>query len=414
MVVNQAARQSIIIDTAKSQQVTKAQPAVKRVAILGSTGSVGTQTVDLLLRNPDHYQVVALTANRNVQVLAAQARQLRAELAVVADESQYAALKDALAGTGIKVAAGAQAVVEAAQAESDWVMAAIVGAAGLPSTIAAAQRGAVVAFANKETLVCAGPLMMDMVARTGAQLLPVDSEHNAIWQVFDTERRDAITRLIVTASGGPFRCSSLADMAKVTAAEAVKHPVWSMGAKISIDSATMMNKGLEVIEACFLFAMPEDKIDVLVHPQSVIHSMVEYADGSVLAQLGSPDMRTPIGYALAWPERMATPAARLDLAKIGQLTFEEPDPERFPALKLARQVLHAGGTAPAILNAANEVAVQAFLDGQIGFLDIAALCAHVLGEVAAEALTDLEMLAATDSAARSAARRQVEKRKKTV
>ena len=275
-----------------------------------------------------------------------------------------------MSGTNIAVSAGAQAVTDAAAADSDWVMAAIVGAAGLPATLAAAKRGITVAFANKETLVCAGPLMMKLVAEAGAQLLPVDSEHNAIWQVFDFERREAISRLILTASGGPFRTMSRADMAKVTPEQAVKHPVWTMGAKISIDSATLMNKALEIIEAHFLFQMPPEKIDVLVHPQSVIHSMVEYEDGSVLAQLGTPDMRIPIGYTLAWPERMATPAARLDLAKLGQLTFEAPDPEKFPALRFAREAMKKGGIAPAMLNAANEVAVQAFLDGRIGFLDI--------------------------------------------
>ncbi len=399
----------VVNNLAKQQPQSSRTP--RRVTILGSTGSVGTQTIDLLQRDPERYQVVALTANRNVKLLAEQAKLLRAEMAVVADPAQYGALKEALAGTNIAVAAGAQAVVEAAQADSEWVMSAIVGAAGLPPTMAAARRGTVVAFANKETLVCAGTLMMDLVAKSGATLLPVDSEHNAIYQVFEQDRRDAITRLILTASGGPFRRSSLAEMAKVTAAEAVKHPVWSMGAKISIDSATMMNKGLEVIEACFLFAMPEDKVDVIVHPQSVIHSMVEYADGSVLAQLGSPDMRTPIGYSLAWPERMATPAAKLDLAQIGQLTFEAPDPERFPALKLARQAIRAGGTAPAILNAANEVAVQAFLDGQIGFLDIAAINADVLGLVAHGALTDLDVLAAADVAARAAANQLIQRKR---
>lgn len=389
------------------RQQSQASAKQKRVTILGSTGSVGTQTIDLLLRAADKYHVVALTAHRNVVLLAEQAKTLRAERAVIADPTKYDELKAALAGTGIIAAAGPQAVVEAAEAPSDWVMAAIVGAAGLPATMAAARRGAVVAFANKETLVCAGPLMMNLVAKTGAQLLPVDSEHNAIWQVFETERRDAITRLILTASGGPFRQRSLVEMATMTAAQAVKHPVWAMGAKISVDSATMMNKGLEIIEACFLFAMPENKVEVVVHPQSVIHSMVEYADGSVLAQLGSPDMRTPIGYALAWPDRMATPAARLDLAAIGQLTFEAPDPERFPALKLARQAMQTGGTAPAILNAANEVAVQAFLDGRIGFLDIAAINADTLGKVAAVSLADLEVLADADALARLTAQQAI-------
>ena len=288
--------------------------AKKRVTILGSTGSVGCQTIDLISRAPEKYEVVALTANRNLEKLVEQARALKPEIVVIGDETQYQALKSALADTNIAVAAGAKAIEEAAGGDSDWVMSAIVGAAGLPGTLAAARRGATIAFANKETLVCAGPLMMKLVEDAGARLLPVDSEHNAIFQVFDFDYPEAITRLILTASGGPFRKASREEMAKTTAAEAVKHPVWSMGAKISIDSATLMNKALEVIEAHFLFHMPPEKIDVLVHPQSVIHSMVEYEDGSVLAQMGSPDMRTPIGYCLAWPERMETPSPKLDLA----------------------------------------------------------------------------------------------------
>ncbi|MBI1273906.1 MAG: 1-deoxy-D-xylulose-5-phosphate reductoisomerase [Alphaproteobacteria bacterium] len=377
-----------------------AAPAQRSVTILGATGSVGCQTIDLIERSPGKYRVLALTAWRNVQKLAEQARSLKPEVAVIADPACYDELKAALAGTGVRAAAGPQAVVEAAQMPADWVMAAIVGAAGLPATLAAVRRGAVVAFANKETLVCAGPLMMDLAAQSGAKLLPVDSEHNAIWQVFDFDRKEAVTRLILTASGGPFRTMTRADMAAMTAAQAVKHPVWTMGAKISIDSATLMNKGLEVIEAHFLFAMPEEKIDVVVHPQSVIHSMVEYADGSVLAQLGTPDMRTPIGYTLAWPERMETPAARLDLAQIGSLTFEAPDPEKFPALRLAREAMRAGGTAPAVLNAANEVSVQAFLDGKIGFLDIERINEATLGQVPAARLSGLDVLAEADAAAR--------------
>jgi len=379
----------------------------KRVTILGSTGSVGAQTIDLIQRAPEAYDVVALTAHKNVEKLVEQAKLLKPELVVIADESQYAALKTALAGTNIAVAAGAQAVIEAAQTDSDWVMSAIVGAAGLPGTLAAARRGAVIAFANKETLVCAGPLMMKLVAECGAQLLPVDSEHNAIWQVFDFERRDAISRLILTASGGPFRTVSREEMVKMTPEQAVKHPVWSMGAKISIDSATLMNKALEVIEAHFLFQMPSEKIDVIVHPQSVIHSMVEYEDGSVLAQLGSPDMRTPIGYTLAWPERMATPAAKLDFAKLAQLTFEAPDPVKFPALRFAREAMAKGGTAPAVLNAANEIAVQAFLDKRIGFLDIERINEETLNKLPLMALTDLDVLREADQAARAFATGQV-------
>ncbi len=388
---------------------TGAAQSRRRVTILGSTGSVGCQTLDLIERAPEKYQMVALTANKNVGKLAEQARLLKPELAVIADESQYLALKDALAGTRIAVAAGAQAVVEAAEADSDWVMSAIVGAAGLPGTFAAARRGATIAFANKETLVCAGPLMMKLVAECGATLLPVDSEHNAIWQVFDFERREAIARLILTASGGPFRTATREAMSRMTPEQAVKHPVWSMGAKISIDSATLMNKALEVIEAHFLFAMPPEKIDVVVHPQSIIHSMVEYEDGSVLAQMGTPDMRTPIGYTLAWPERMATPAAKLDLAKIGQMTFEAPDPVKFPALRFACEAMRRGGTASAVMSAANEVAVQAFLDKRIGFLDIERIVEATLNALPAATLTDLDVLRDADQTARRFANEQISK-----
>ena len=380
----------------------------RRIAILGSTGSVGTQTIDLILREPGKYDVVALVARRNVKLLAEQARLLRPELLVIADESKYQEMKDAVADLPeIKVATGDKAVVEAAEMDSDWVMAAIVGAAGLPSTIAAAKRGAKLAFANKETLVCAGPLMMDLVAKHGCTLLPVDSEHNAIYQVFDDERRGGISRLIITASGGPFRSWTREQMASVTPEQAGKHPVWNMGAKISIDSATLMNKTLEVIEAAYLFQMPSEKIDVLVHPQSVIHSMVEYKDGSTLAQLGSPDMRIPIGYCLAWPDRMETPAAKLDLAKVSQLTFEEPDPVRFPALRLGREAIKMGGTAPALMNAANEVAVQAFLDNKIGFLDIEKIIEAALANGPVVALTDLDVLSQADGAARAFAEAKV-------
>ncbi len=398
---------------AKTKTLQAAAPARRRVAILGSTGSVGCQTIDLISRAPEKYEVVALTALKNVAKLVEQARLLKPELVVIADESQYRALKDALVDTNIAVAAGAKAIVEAAAADSDWVMSAIVGAAGLPATLAAARRGATIAFANKETLVCAGPLMMKLVAETGAKLLPVDSEHNAIWQVFDFEHPEAISRLIITASGGPFRTATREEMAKMTPEQALKHPVWSMGAKISVDSATLMNKGLEVIEAHFLFQMPSEKIDVLVHPQSIIHSMVEYEDGSVLAQMGTPDMRTPIGYTLAWPERMATPAAKLDLAKIGQLTFEQPDPQKFPALRFAREAMKKGGTAPASLNAANEVAVQAFLDKRIGFLDIERVNEATLNGIPVAALNNLEILHETDQAARRFAEAQVQQLAKT-
>jgi len=383
--------------------------APRRVAILGSTGSVGTQTLDLIVREAAKYKVVALTARSNVKLLAEQARLLNPEMVVVADESKYQEMKEAVSGLNVRVAAGADAIVEAAQMDSDWVMAAIVGAAGLPSTMAAARRGVKLAFANKETLVCAGPLMLDLVAKHGCTLLPVDSEHNAIYQVFDEAHREGIARLIITASGGPFRTLTREQMAHVTPEQAGKHPVWNMGAKISIDSATLMNKTLEVIEAAYLFNMPSEKIDVLVHPQSVIHSMVEYKDGSTLAQLGSPDMRIPIGYCLAWPDRMATPAPKLDLAKIGSLTFEEPDAVKFPALRLGREALALGGTAPALMNAANEVAVQAFLDGKIGFLDIEKIIEATLHHGPVVALDNLDVLAQADEAARAYATAQIVK-----
>lgn len=377
--------------------------APRRVTIFGSTGSVGTQTVDLVARDPERFPVEALTANRNVALLSEQARQLRPRLAVVADPAAYADLKEALAGTGVEAAAGPQAVAEAAERPADWVMAAIVGAAGLEPTLAAVRRGACVAFANKEVLVCAGALMMEEVRRHGANLLPVDSEHSAIYQVFDFDRLDSVQRLILTASGGPFRTRDRAFMAAATREQAVAHPTWEMGAKISIDSATMMNKGLEIIEAHFLFGVPEEKIDVLVHPQSVVHSLVEYVDGSVLAQLGTPDMRTPIAYALGWPARIPTPAERLDLVKAATLTFEAPDPERFPALRLARAALQSGGGAPTILSAANEVAVQAFLDRRIGFLDIERIVEGVLGTLPHRPLHDLGAVRDTDAEARRVA-----------
>ena len=370
---------------------------------MGSTGSVGSNTIDLIERHPGAFQVEALTANSSVESLADQARRLGAKLAVVADESCYGALKEALSGTGIEAAAGPAAVVEAAERESDWLMAAIVGAAGLPSTLAAVRRGAVVGLANKETLVCAGGLMTAEVARHGARLLPVDSEHNAIFQVLETKRPEAVERIILTASGGPFRTRSLAEMAGMTPEQAVAHPNWDMGAKISVDSATMMNKGLELIEAHHLFDMPGRQIEILVHPESVIHSMVAYVDGSVLAQLGQPDMRTPIAYALAWPERMTAPVETLDLVEIGKLTFEAPDLTRFHALRLARQALEAGGSAPIILNAANEVAVEAFLAKSLGFLDIAGLVEETLNQSDHSEIANISDVVAIDAEARRCA-----------
>jgi 1-deoxy-D-xylulose-5-phosphate reductoisomerase len=375
----------------------------RSVTVLGSTGSIGTSTVDLLDRNPGVFTVEALTANGNVTLLIEQARRLRPRLAVVGDERKYAELKAALAGSGIETAAGEAALIDAAARPADWVMAAIVGAAGLAPTLAAVRRGVVVALANKECLVCAGELVLAEVARSGATLLPIDSEHSAIFQVFDFERREAIERIILTASGGPFRTLDKASMAAVTPAQAVAHPNWSMGAKISVDSATMMNKGLEVIEAHHLFGMPEERIEVVVHPQSVVHSLVAYVDGSVLAQLGSPDMRTPIAYAMRWPERMAAPSPRLDLAAIGQLTFEQPDPLRFPALRVAREALRAGGGSPTVLNAANEIAVGGFLAGRIGFLDIVAVVEGTLAAVPGGVPRNLDDVWALDAEARRAA-----------
>jgi 1-deoxy-D-xylulose-5-phosphate reductoisomerase len=375
----------------------------RRVSILGSTGSVGCNTIDLIERQPERYEIEALTANRNVALLAEQARRLRPRLAVIGDEERFGALKEALAGSGIEVAAGAAALIEAAQRPADWLMAAIVGAAGLEPTLAALHRGAIVALANKECLVCAGDLMMHEVARSGATLLPVDSEHNAIFQVFDFDRPEAIERIILTASGGPFRTLDRAVMAHVTPAQAVAHPNWSMGAKISVDSATMMNKGLELIEAHHLFGLAAERIEVLIHPQSVVHSLVAYVDGSLLAQLGTPDMRTPIAYTLGWPERMPAPAERLDLAALGQLSFEPPDFERFPALRLARQALQSGGAAPTILNAANEVAVAGFLGGEFGFLEIASIVEETLATMPLDKPASLDAVFALDTEARGVA-----------
>lgn len=354
----------------------------RKVTVLGSTGSVGVSTLDLLSRAATSgsaaITVDALTAGKNVGKLAEQALRWRPRVAVIADPAGHAELKDRLAGSGIETAAGAEAVAEAAGAGADWVMAAIVGAAGLAPTMAAAKAGAIVGLANKESLVCAGPELLACAAKAGGVVIPVDSEHSAIFQVFQPAAAARLKRLILTASGGPFRTWRMEAMSQVTPEQAVAHPNWSMGAKISVDSATMMNKGLEMIEASYLFATPEAKIEVLVHPQSVVHSMVEYEDGSTLAQLGPPDMRTPIACALAWPDRLPWDAPPLDLAAIGSLTFEAPDTERFPALALARQVLQAGQGAPAAFNAANETAVAAFLDRRIGFLDIARAVAGAL------------------------------------
>jgi 1-deoxy-D-xylulose-5-phosphate reductoisomerase len=381
--------------------------APRSVTVLGSTGSVGRSTIDLIERQRGNFSVEALTAKSNVELLADQARRLGARLAVIGDAGRYAALKDALAGSGIEAAAGAEAVIEAAARPAEWVMAAIVGAAGLAPTLAAIRRGAIVALANKEVLVCAGNLFIGEVRRHNATLLPVDSEHNAIYQVFETKDVASIDRIVLTGSGGPFRELSFDAMGHVTPDQAIAHPNWRMGPKISVDSATMMNKGLELIEAHHLFDLPENQIDILINHQSVIHGMVVYRDGSVLAQLGSPDMRTPIAYTLGWPRRMPAPVPRLDLAALGRLTFAAPDDQRFPALRLARSALQQGGAAPTILNAANEIAVHAFLGHEIGFLDIARIVERTLERLGAQPIASLEHVHHFDSEARDVASRLV-------
>ena len=350
----------------------------RKVVVLGSTGSIGLSTLSLFEESGAPVEILALTAGRNVERLIEQALRWRPSVAVIDDETKLQALKDGLAGSGVRAAAGAAAVSEAAAMGADWVMSAIVGAAGLAPTVAAARTGAVIALANKESLVCAGPALLAIAKAAGGSVIPVDSEHSAIFQVLQPDCAHRVSRLILTASGGPFRTWDKAAMAVATPEQAIAHPNWSMGAKISVDSATMMNKGLEMIEASYLFGTPEDRVDVVIHPQSVIHSLLEYADGSTLAQLGPPDMRSPIACAFAWPDRLPWPAPRLDLAAYGQLTFESPDLDRFPSIGIAREALRLGGGAPAAMNAANEVAVAAFLDRKIGFLDIAAAVAGTL------------------------------------
>jgi 1-deoxy-D-xylulose-5-phosphate reductoisomerase len=377
-----------------------AMSAPRRISVLGATGSVGRQTLDVVAQSRGAITVDALVAHRNALALAKAAIDSGARTAVVADPAAYGDLKAALAGTGIEAAAGESAVLAAASRPVDLVMSAMVGAAGLHPTLAAIEQGTHVAFANKETLVCAGDLVTAACRRKGVRLIPVDSEHSAIFQVLDRDRLERVERLILTASGGPFRSWTLEQMAAATPAQAVAHPNWSMGAKISVDSATMMNKGLEVIEAHHLFTLMSDQLDVVVHPQSVIHSMVAYVDGSVLAQLGTPDMRTPIAVALAWPDRMPLDVPRLDLGKNMQLSFEPTDTKRFPALALARRALVEGGAAPALLNAANEVAVAAFLAGRIGFLAIAEIVEATLARLRPPAPATLEDVAVIDADAR--------------
>jgi 1-deoxy-D-xylulose-5-phosphate reductoisomerase len=359
----------------------------RSVTILGATGSIGASTIDLLKRERARYRVEAVSANRNAAALAALAREVGARFAAVGDPAAYRELKDELSGSGIEAAAGEAGVVEAAQRPAQWVIGAITGAAGLRPTLAAADRGGIVALANKECLVCAGGLFMRRAAAAGTTVLPVDSEHNALFQAMAGDRREDVRRVILTASGGPFRTWTAAAIRAATPAQALKHPNWSMGPKVTIDSATLMNKGLEVIEAFHLFALRPDEIDVLVHPQSVVHGLVEFRDGSLIAQLGSPDMRIPIAHCLAWPQRIDGPAARLDLAQLATLTFENPDLTRFPALALARQALEAGGGAPTVLNAANEVAVAEFLAEKIGFAGIVALVTATLEAAARRGLT---------------------------
>ncbi len=389
---------------------TKAAPAggVRSISILGATGSVGTSTLDLIKREPEKYRVESISARRNAAALGKIAREVGARHAVVADHAAYRELKDVLSGSRVEAAAGEDALVEAAQRPADWVMAAISGAVGLKPTLAAIERGATVALANKECLVCAGGLFMRSAAKFGARILPVDSEHNAVFQALGSDNWGDVRRVILTASGGPFRTWSLDAIRAATPEQALKHPNWSMGPKITIDSATLMNKGLEIIEAHHLFALPSEQIDVLVHPQSTVHGLVEFRDGSVVAQLGSPDMRIPIAHCLAWPRRIDGPAARLDLAALKQLTFEVPDLERFPALGLARRAMETGGAAPTVLNAADEVAVSEFLAGRISFPAIVALVEATLDMAAKRGLlsepTGIDAALGIDHIARSLAR----------
>jgi 1-deoxy-D-xylulose-5-phosphate reductoisomerase len=392
----------------RSPAVAATARQARSISILGATGSVGASTVDLIKREAEHHQVVALSAHRNGAALARLARELRARFAAVADPEAYRDLKEGLSGSGIEAAAGPAAVVEAARRPADWVMAAITGASGLEPTLAAVERGQTVALANKECLVCAGALFMRRAGEIGTTLLPVDSEHNAIFQALGAGRREDVRRIVLTASGGPFRTWPAEKIRAATLDEALRHPNWSMGPKITIDSATLMNKGLELIEAHHLFAAAPGELDVLVHPQSVIHGLVEFRDGSVVAQLGSPDMRIPIAHCLAWPVRLNGPAPRLDLTKIATLTFEAPDLERFPALRLAREALAQGQGAPTVLNAANEIAVAEFADRRLGFAGIPALVAATLDAAAGRGLlrepASVDDALAIDHGARSLAK----------
>jgi len=382
----------------------------RSVTILGSTGSIGRSTVDLLLKNPDRFTVEALVAQKDIATLATQAKALQAKIAVVEDESYYPTLKEALEGTQTKVAAGKAAVIEAAQAPAEWVMSAIVGTAGLRPTYAAIERGAIIALANKESMISAGPIVLRALQQHKATLLPVDSEHNAIFQVLHEPHRQEVEKLILTASGGPFRTFTPEQMAAITLEQALKHPTWSMGPKVTIDCANLMNKGLEMIEASYIFGFPEDQIDILIHPQSIVHSLVAYRDGSVLAQLGIHDMRVPIAHTLAWPTRMPTDLPRLDLSALKQLTFETPDSTQFPAISLARQVLKNGKDRPTILNAANEVAVQSFIQGKISFLDIIPICTEVLDQMNESSLGSIDEVLQIDQQARQISEKVIHKK----
>jgi len=381
----------------------------KRVAILGSTGTIGRNTIKLIDDHPEDFSVEALTASNSVEMLAGQARRLHAKTAVIENKELYFDLKEALMGTEIEAMAGMDSIIEVAGRETDIVIAGIVGSASMAPTMAAIRRGSTIGLANKECLVCAGELMINEVKKYNAHLIPVDSEHNSVFQSLDSKNFKKIEKITLTASGGPFRTFTQEQMAEVTPQQAVNHPNWKMGAKISVDSATMMNKGLEVIEAYHLFPVNEDQIDVLVHPESIIHSIVSYADGSCIAGMSNPDMCVPIAYALGWPKRLKTETPRLDLAEIGKLTFETPDEEKFPALKLTRQAMKTGGTATAILNAANEVAVENFICGAIKFLDIVRIVEETLSILPAEKLTSLDQLEEIDTIARQTARELINK-----
>lgn len=383
---------------------------MKTVTILGSTGSIGKSTVDVICRHAGRFKVKALTGNKNVALLAEQAKTLHAELAVTADKSLYAELKERLKDSGVRVEAGADAVIAAAAENADATMSSIVGSAGLLPTMAVVERGGDLLLANKETLVCAGDLVMRAVREKGITLIPVDSEHSAIFQTLEEKHRSSVDRILLTASGGPFRDKDAAFMEKVTPEQAVAHPNWSMGAKISVDSATMMNKGLEIIEACHLFSFPADRIEVVVHPQSIVHSAVAYVDGSVLAHMGNPDMRTPIAYALGWPERIASPTKPLDLTALSGLTFFRPDESRFPALRTAKSALNLGQTATDVMNAANEVAVGAFLNREIGFTDIVKTVDAVLEASDLTPVKTIGDVVAVDKAARERARALIDER----